>query len=106
MSQQEQILKNSKPWVLLSSYRDNINPEDLNRIIPQIQAIIDDWQSSGRIMWSGALDNNKSGMAVFEADEQEAKELFNKYNSVCDGVLDCFLYQWDAMPILSILSNK
>lgn len=106
MSQQEQVLKNAKPWVLLSSYKENINLSDVEQIVPQIQSIVDEWHTAGKIMWSGALDNNKSGMAIFEADEQEAKELFNKYNTTCNRVLDCFLYQWDAMPILSLLSQK
>ena len=106
MSNQEQVLTNAKPWVLLSSIKGDPNPADMERVVPQIQAIVDEWQSQGKMMWSGPLDNNQSGMAVFEADEKEAKALFDKYNAACSGLLECFLYQWDAMPILSILSQK
>ena len=35
MSQQELIQK--KPWVLISVFKDNTNPNDLTRITPQIQ---------------------------------------------------------------------
>lgn len=105
MSQQEQISANIKPWVMLSSLRDDTNPPDVERIVPQIQALVDEWQSAGKIMWSGPLDNEKSGMAVFEAEERDAKNLFGKYNKICDGILDCYLYQWDAMPLLSVLSK-
>ncbi len=106
MSQQEQISVNIGPWVLLSSLRDDTNPSDVERLVPQIQALVDDWQSAGKIMWSGPLDNEKSGMAIFEAEEHDAKDIFNKYNKICNGILDCYLYQWDAMPLLSVLSRK
>ena len=95
-----------KPWVLLSSIRPDTNPSDVQRIVPEIQAIVDQWQSAGKIMWSGPLDNDKSGMAVFEADERAARDLYNKYTKICKGILDCYLYQWDAMPILSVLSRN
>ena len=57
-------------------------------------------------MWSGTFDNQVSSMAVFEATEQEAKEFFKKYENICSDILTYHLYQWDAMPILSILSKN
>ena len=103
MSQQ---LVQSKPWVLISVFKDNTNPDDLSRITPQIQEIIDEWQSTGKIMWSGAFNDNATGMAVFEGTEQEANEFYAKYDKVCSGILEYTLYQWDAMPILTILSDN
>ena len=47
-----------------------------------------------------------SSMAIFEATEPEAREFFKKYDSVCSGVLEYSMYQWDAMPILSVLSGR
>lgn len=102
MSQQ---LDQKRPWVLISVFKDDTNPNDLSRIIPQIQEIIDEWQSTGKIMWSGAFNDNATGMAVFEATEQEANEFYAKYDNVCSGILKYTVYQWDAMPILSILSS-
>ena len=104
MSQQELIQRN--PWVLISVFRENTNPNDLSRITPQIQEIIDDWQSTGKIMWSGALNDGATGMAVFDATEQEANEFYNKYDKICSGILEYTMYQWDAMPILSLLSSN
>lgn len=106
MSRQEQVAAGVRPWVLLSSLRDDTNPSDVERITPQIQALVDKWQSSGRIMWSGPLDNEKSGMAVFEADEHEARDVYDEYSRICNGILDCFVYRWEAMPILSVLSHR
>ena len=62
--------------------------------------------SQGKIMWSGAFDNQMSSMAVFEATEEEANEFFRKYSSVCSDVLNYHLYQWEAMLILSVLSKN
>ena len=104
MSQQELIQK--KPWVLISVFKENTNPDDLIRITPQIQNIIDDWQSTGKIMWSGAFNDNATGMAVFDATEQEANEFYDKYDKICSGILEYTMYQWDAMPILSLLSSN
>ena len=104
MSQQELIQRNT--WVLISVFRENTNPNDLSRITPQIQEIIDDWQSTGKIMWSGAFNDDATGMAVFDATEQEANEFYNKYDKICSGILEYTMYQWDAMPILSLLSSN
>ena len=101
MSQQE-----TRPWVLVSNIRDDANPQDLAQIVPQVTSLVDEWQSHGKIMWSGAFDNEVSSMAVFEATEQEANEFFKKYESICSQVLNYHLYKWDAMPILSVLSRK
>lgn len=95
----------TKPWVLVSSINKDVNMQDLQRISPQVSALVDDWHSQGKIMWSGAFDNDVSSMAVFEATEQEAKEFFKKYEDVCSGILTYELYQWDAMPLLSVLSK-
>lgn len=56
-------------------------------------------------MWSGAFSDNTTGMAVFEATEKEANEFYAKYDKICSGVLKYTMYRWDAMSILSILSD-
>ncbi|MDH5568451.1 MAG: hypothetical protein OEX98_01495 [Nitrosopumilus sp.] len=100
MSQQE-----IKPWVIITIFKESINVEDLQRISPQIQNLIDEWQNKGRMMWSGAFNDNATGMAVFEGTEREANEVYSKYDKICSGVLEYSMYQWDAMPVLSILSK-
>jgi hypothetical protein len=84
MSQQELIQK--RPWVLISVFKDNTNPDDISRITPQIQQIMNDWQSKGKIMWSGAFNDNATGMAVFEATEHETNEFYDKYDKICSLV--------------------
>lgn len=104
MSQQEQVLQETRPWVIISVYKDNTNSQELEKITPQIQNLVDEWQSKGKIMWSGAFNDNQTGMAIFEATKQEANEFYQKYDKICSGILEYSMYQWDAMPILSILS--
>ena len=94
------------PWVLVSSLKDTTTEQELLRITPEVNKIIDDWQSQGKLIWSGGFDDNKTSMAVFEGTKDEAKTLYDKYDKICNGVLTYGLYQWDAMPILSILSKN
>lgn len=103
MSQQE--LQETKPWVIITVFKEDTNANDLQRISPQIQSLIDEWQSKGRMIWSGAFNDNATGMAVFEGSEQEVNEFYGKYDKICSGVLEYSMYQWDAMPVLSVLSR-
>lgn len=94
-----------KPWVLVTNMKENINQQDMENIILQVSLLVDEWQSKGKIMWSGPFDNESSSMAIFEATQQEAKEFFQKCEDVCSNVLTSYLYQWDVMPLLSVLSK-
>jgi urate oxidase len=51
------------------------------------------------------FDNEQSSMEVFEITEDEAKVFFKKYDNICSGILNFYLLQWDAIPILSVLSK-
>lgn len=100
-----QTLQNSenKVWVLVSSLKENANDADLERIAPKVSGLVDQWHSQGKFVWSGPL-NEKSGMAVFEATEGEAHTFFEQNKEVSSDVLDSYLYQWEALPFLSILN--
>lgn len=102
MSQQEE----PTPWILVTSIKDDTNPQDVDRITPQISGIIDEWHAKGKMIWSGGLDDEKTGIAVFEGTKPEAEMLYKKYDKICSGILNYHMYQWDAMPILSILQNN
>lgn len=98
-----QTVQEKKLWVLVSSLKENLSDADLEKIAPALSDLIDQVHSQGKFVWSGPLDNKKSGMAVFEATEQEANQFFDQNKKICSGVLDSYLYQWGAMPFLSIL---
>lgn len=91
--------------MLVSTLKESTNEQDVERIRPQISSLVDDWQSQGRIMWSGALSDNKTGIAIFEATEDEANSIYDRYDRICSNILDYYLYQWDAMPLLSVFEK-
>ena len=103
MSQQQEI-RETKNWVIITVFKENTSADDLHRIAPLVQNLTDKWQSRGKMMWSGAFNDNATAMAVFEGTEQEADEFYRKYDKICFGVLEYSMYQWDAMPVLSLLS--
>ena len=94
-----------KCWVLVSSLKEDSTLEDLERLTPLVKNLVDQWQSSGKIMWSGSFEDNNTGMAVFEATKEEAEKFYENYRTACLDILEYRLHQWNAMPILSVLSR-
>ncbi|TSA16630.1 MAG: hypothetical protein D4R72_06385 [Nitrosopumilales archaeon] len=100
-----ETVSEKKLWVLVSSLDQNTKEEDLQRITPSVIELVDEWQSAGKFIWSGPFNDNKTGMAVFEATEKEANRFYDKYDKICSGVLSYHLHQWDSLPLLSMLEN-
>ncbi|MGH9999053.1 MAG: hypothetical protein ACRD90_04240 [Nitrosopumilaceae archaeon] len=90
-------------WVIVSSTQENTKEEALQKVAPLVINLIDEWQSAGKFIWSGPFNDNTTGMAIFEGTEEEANELYDKYDKICSGVLNYHLYKWDALPFLSAL---
>ena len=103
---QQLELETKTPWVLVSSLNESATADDLARITPAVKEIVDEWQSKGTMIWSGGFNDNKTSMAIFEGTKEQADAIFAKYEKACSGILTYALYQWDAMPILSILSKN
>jgi hypothetical protein len=97
-----QTVQEKKLWVLVSSLKENSSDANLERIAPAMSGLIDQWHSQGKFVWSGPL-NEKSGMAIFEATEQDANQFFEQNKKICSDALDSYLYQWGALPFLSLL---
>lgn len=96
--------ENKKLWVLVSSLKETTTDDDLQKITPSVSVLVDQWQDRGKFVLSGPLDNNKTGLAIFEATENEAKQLLQEQKKASTGVLDSYLYKWDALPFLSLLN--
>ncbi len=105
MSQITETIHQKKSWVLVSSVDENTKADDLEKITPSVVGLVDEWQSTGKFLWSGPFNDNKTGMAIFEATEDEANRFYDKYDKICSGVLSYHLYQWDSIPLLSMLEN-
>jgi len=95
-----------KPYVLVSAFKEDVKPEDVEQSTPALALILDEWQLSGKMIWSGSFDDNKSAMSVIEASKNEADDFLSKYKNATDSFLSTYMYQWDAMPLLSLLGNK
>ena len=94
-----------KPWVIVSSIGNDPTEQDIEKIRPKIISLVDNWQSTKGTMWSGSFSDQPSSMAVFEATDEDAKKFYQEYSDVCENILVHHMYQWDAMPILSVLSK-
>ncbi len=103
MSQITETVSEKKLWVLISSLKDDTKGIDLQMVAPSVIELIDEWQSAGKFIWSGPFNDNKTGMAVFEATEEESNRFYDKYDKICSGVLSYHLHQWDSLPFLSML---
>lgn len=99
----EDVEKNC--WVLVSVLKEDATQEDLERITPAVKEMVDKWHAQGKIMWSGSFDDVNTGMAVFEATKKEANSFYEKYRTACSDVLESSLHSWNAMPLLSLISN-
>ena len=94
------------PYVLVSVFKEDAKPEDVASAAGKITAIIDDWNGQGNMIWGGAFDDNKTSMSVIEGDKAEAEKFFKTYDDACKSFLSSYMYQWEAMPLLSLLGQK
>ena len=94
------------PHVIVSTFKEGVNPQDVEQATGKITAMIDEWNVQGNMIWTGSFNDGKSAMSVIEANEADASTFFNSYNNVCKSFLDAYMYQWDAMPVLSLLGQK
>tara|TARA_B100000029_G_scaffold121094_2_gene114523 strand:- start:20122 stop:20466 length:345 start_codon:yes stop_codon:yes gene_type:complete len=97
---------NREPFVLVSVFNDGANPEQVATIMPTLSMMIDEWQNSGKMIWSGPFDDNKTSMSVIEATESEAEQFYTKYNNTTQQFLSTYMYKWEAMPFLSLIGKK
>ena len=97
---------NREPFVLVSVFKEDAKPEKIATAMPALSLIIDEWHNSGKMIWSGPFNDNKTSMSVIEATKSEAEQFYTKYNSSAEQFLSTYMYQWDAMPFLSLIGNK
>ena len=99
-------MADKSPYVLVSVFKEDAKELDVAQAAGKIAAIIDDWNGHGNMIWSGSFDDNKTAMSVIEGDKTQAESFFEKYNNACKSFLSSYMYEWDAMPILSLLGQK
>ena len=94
------------PHVIVSTFKEGVNPQDVEQASGKITAMIDEWNVQGNMIWSGSFDDGKTAMSVIECSKTEAESFFGKYDGTCNSFLSTYMYKWDAMPILSLLGHK
>ena len=94
------------PYVLVSVFKEDANEQDVAGATGKIATIIDEWNGQGNMIWSGSFDDNKTAMSVVEGTKSDIDAFFKKYDDACKSFLSSYMYQWDAMPILSLLGQK
>ena len=97
---------NKEPYVLVSVFKDDAKPEEISNAAPALSLLIDEWHNAGKMIWSGAFDDNKTAMSVIEATKTEAEVFYAQYDNITKPFLATYIYQWDAMPLLSLIGNK
>src|SRR2546428_13481469 len=101
MSQITETVSEKKLWVLVSSLHKNTKEEDLQRITPSVIELVDEWQSAGKFLWSGPFNDNKTGMAIFDATNEESNRFYDNSDKTTSAVLSYYLYHWNSSPLLS-----
>jgi len=105
MSQVSETIPEKLTWVLVSSIHDNTSVDDFIKVTPQVIQLVDEWQLEGKFVWSGPLSDNKTGIAIFQGTREEAERFHEKYEKICSGILNSYMYQWDAIPLLSFFED-
>ncbi len=97
---------NKEPYVLVSVFKDDAKPEEVSNAAPALSLLIDEWHNAGKMIWSGSFDDNKTAMSVIEATKTEAEAFYAKYHDVTKPFLATYMYQWNAMPLLSLIGDN
>lgn len=97
MSKTIQEVAQKELWVLVSQLKENADNSELEKIAPQVLSLIDQWEHSGKFIWSGPFGDNAGGMAVFEATSDEANKFAQNYGALASDLLNYYVYKWDVM---------
>ena len=81
-----------KPYVLVSVFKEDAKPEEISNAAPALSLLIDEWHNAGKMIWSGAFDDNKTAMSVIEATKDEAEAFYAKYDNTTKPFLATYMY--------------
>ena len=100
-----EVIAERKLWVIISTRKKDLHENELEIIKPMVEKLNEQWFEKGDFVWAGGFDDEKTSMAIFEATEEKAKKHFDSYSKICAGSLTANLFQWDAMPLFTILER-
>ena len=99
------VVNEQKLWVIISTRKKDDSVNELDIIKPIVEELNEQWYKKGDFLWTGRFDDNKTSMIIFEATKEKADNYFNHYSKICSDSLDVNIYQWDALPLFSILER-
>ena len=95
--------QNKVPWIFTAKLNESVEKFNPENFTTKIQTLFEKWQTKGKFLWSGPLDDNKTALTVFEGTSEEASAFFKDYNDAVGDVVSIEKKQWDALPVLSLL---
>lgn len=105
MSVIPEVINERKLWVILSARKTTAKVTELEIVKPLVEKLNEEWFEKGDFIWAGRFDDGKTSMAIFDVTEEKAKNYFENYSKICENSLDVKMYQWDAMPLFTILER-
>jgi len=100
-----EVINERKLWVIISIRKKDDTVNELDIVKPIVEKLNEQWFEKGDFIWAGRFDDNKTSMAIFDATEEKAKKYFEHYSKICSNSLDVNIYQWDALPLFTILER-
>ena len=95
-----------QPYVLVSVFKEDAKPEEIANAAPALSLLIDEWHNAGKMILSVAFDVDQTAMSVIEATKTEAEAFYAKYDNTTKPFLATYMYQWNAMPLLSLIGDN
>ena len=74
------------PHVIVSTFKENANQQDVEQAASKITAMIDEWNVQGNMIWTGSFNDGKSAMSVIEDSCSEIN--FKKRDSDFAGMIE------------------
>lgn len=90
-------------WIFTAELKESATNFDPGDFSGKVKQLFDKWQTQGKFLWSGPLDDNKTALTVFEGTNEEASNFFKDYKDAVGDVVTVEKKQWDALPVLSLL---
>ena len=70
------------PHVIVSTFKEGVNPQDVEQATGKITAMIDQWNVQGNMIWTGSFNDGKSAMSVLKPMKQTLQH-FSIVTTMC-----------------------
>jgi len=78
------VINEQKLWGIKNT-RKKKDQKKMEIIKPIVEKLNEQWFEKGDFIGTGSFDNQKTGMAIFEAAEDKAKKYFDNCSKICSS---------------------